>query len=147
MGNERLMEAVMRASIQRHCVAMNGDGVMDECNRRMQSGNCFFCGKMLFKVDGHPVRGLLGDGLLGVNRWRVRCRGEGETTKPMPAIPYVRAYPAAICPAPSSPSQRAPRYGSHVLTSVITARFPTSFDTNTIPVDRVLYPCTKLVRW
>jgi hypothetical protein len=85
---------------------------------------------MLFRVDGHPVRDLLGDGLLGVNRWLVRCRGGGVahtpyaypspmSTKPMPAIPDAHAYPTAICPAPSSPSQRATRYNPNLCTNLV----------------------------
>jgi hypothetical protein len=50
----------MRASVQCHCVAMNGEGVMDEWNRRMELGNCFsvgrcYSGSMVILCVAHSV--------------------------------------------------------------------------------------------
>lgn len=87
-----------------------------------------FWGRVLLRVDGHPVRGPL-----DVNRWRVRCRGKGCHPDPMSDAPAISDTPShtgrsrrMFCPAPVGPSQRASRYEAHVLTDVITQQNPTS---------------------
>ena len=78
------------------------------------------------------------------NGWLWVTHSTYADPNPMPAPTHV-GHPSPVfalrlfrpdrsLPAPDGPSQRAPRYGVPVLTPVITAKFPTRLDTNTIPI-------------